>query len=499
MPRAASLEPTEREFCQRIAAAAFANPFSDQRHELDLQIAGHFHGEPERVERLRTSVGDLVQKLERENKAHLAVYNGEDRRVMEIVFLFEIFHRFYRQFDELITQQVNAGDRPLVVEFAGDVLGLMARRGFDAQMSLRYLAVFYQLRRGFYFIMGGLTGLSPCMKELRKHLWNNVFTHDIRVYDSHLRDRMEDFSTVLLGETGTGKGTAAAAIGRSAFIPFDEKKNCFAESFTRAFVSLNLSQFPETLIESELFGHKRGAFTGAIQAHEGVFARCSRYGAIFLDEIGDVSVPVQIKLLQVLQDRTFSPVGGREKLHFRGRVIAATNRSLPELRARKLFRDDFFYRLCSDVITVPPLRQRIAESRNELDLLIEQLIERMTGGPSPELAALVRTVFDESLERDYPWPGNVRELEQAVRRILLTRSFSGETRTNRDRSEIIAASLENGSMKADELLAAYCALLYERYGSFEEVARRTDLDRRTVKRYLQMGRGVAPDECNIQG
>src|SRR5438552_12916529 len=188
--------------------------------------------------------------------------------------------------------------------------------------------------------MDGLIGQSPCMKELRRHLWNNIFTHDVRCYDRYLWNRMEDFSTLLLGETGTGKGTAAAAIGRSGFIPFDEKKGCFAESFTRGFIALNLSQYPETLIESELFGHKKGAFTGAIEAHEGIFSRCSAYGAIFLDEIGEVSASLQIKLLQVLQERTFSPVGSHETLRFRGRVIAATNQPIDHLRQR--IRDDFF-------------------------------------------------------------------------------------------------------------------------------------------------------------
>src|SRR6185436_17438644 len=122
---------------------------------------------------------------------------------------------------------------------------------------------------------------------------------------------------------------------------------------------------------------------------EGIFARCSPHGAIFLDEIGDASVPVQIKLLQVLQDRTFSPVGSHAKLRFRGRVIAATNRPLQELRARKLFRDDFYYRLCSDVITVPPLRQRLAESPEEMNLLLQELVRRMTGKSDPDLVTMV--------------------------------------------------------------------------------------------------------------
>ena len=298
---------------------------------------------------------------------------------------------------------------------------------------------------------------------------------------------MEDFSTLLLGETGTGKGTAAAAIGRSGFIPFDEKRGRFAASFTRSFIALNLSQYPETLIESELFGHRKGAFTGAVEAHEGVFARCSPYGAIFLDEIGDVPAPVQIKLLQVLQERTFAPVGSHEKQRFHGRVIAATNQPLDSLRDRKLFRDDFFYRLCSDVITVPPLRQRLRESREELPFLVEHLVTRMTGGPAPELGALVLEVLRGGVGATYGWPGNVRELEQAVRRILVTRRYDGDHRgAARDvRSELLGA-LERGELDADTLLAGYCGLLHERHGTIEEVARRSNLDRRTVKRYLAM-------------
>jgi DNA-binding NtrC family response regulator len=296
---------------------------------------------------------------------------------------------------------------------------------------------------------------------------------------------MEDFSTMLLGETGTGKGTAAAAIGRSGYIPFDEKRGQFAESFTRTFVALNLSQFPETLIESELFGHRKGAFTGAVEAHEGVFARCSPFGAIFLDEIGEMSVPVQIKLLQVLQERTFTPVGSHEKQRFRGRVIAATNKPLDRLRSTGQFRDDFFYRLCSDIITVPPLRQRIAEEPAELDDLIGLIVTRLTGEAAPELVGAVRGAVD----KHYPWPGNVRELEQAVRRILLTRQYRGDHRaTAPDLCSRLQAGLADGSLDADQLLAGYCALLHQRHHNYEEVARRTNLDRRTAKAYVEKHR-----------
>src|SRR5205085_1538803 len=174
-----------------------------------------------------------------------------------------------------------------------------------------------------------------------RHLWQNVFTQEVHLYEHYLWDRMEDFSTLLLGETGTGKGAAAAAIGRSGYIPFGRNQGRFAESFMRSFIALNLSQFPESLIESELFGHRKGAFTGAVEAHEGLLARCSAHGAIFLDEIGEVSAPIQIKLLQVLQERSFCPVGSHETVKFRGRVVAATNRPLETPDGRKVFRDDF--------------------------------------------------------------------------------------------------------------------------------------------------------------
>ncbi|HAA05421.1 MAG TPA: Fis family transcriptional regulator, partial [Syntrophobacteraceae bacterium] len=410
------LTAVDRCFFDLVARATFSNPFSDDRGELDLRLADCSPQVPlvERVDRAIAKVRERVGKLESSGGGDLRRYRGEDRSVLRGAFLFDVFHHYYEAFDHFIADQVRTGKDSLPVPFARDALAMLNKRGFGEFESQRFFAMFYQVRRAFYFINQGLVGHSRSMQDLRRRLWNNVFTYDSHWYERYLWNRMEDFSTLLLGETGSGKGSAAAAIGRSGFIPFDDRKGCFAESFTRSFNSINLSQYPESLIESELFGHRKGAFTGAIDHHQGILARCSPHGAILLDEIGDVSIPVQVKLLQVLQDRSFSPVGSHEILRFRGRVIAATNRPLPKLRLAGLFRDDFFYRLCSDVIVVPSFRQRLQEDREELFIMVTHVIQRILGVPASDLVRWVCAALAKGLGSNYGWPGNIRELENVI-------------------------------------------------------------------------------------
>jgi len=350
------LQPSDREFFSDVARAVFTNPFSNERAEIDAKIGGGSPREDQddRLIRVTRRVAERISQLDADGDACLNHYSGEDRDVLAFTFLFDGYHRCRDPFDKLISEQIAAGEAACQVPFAKDALDLLERRGFSPEEALRDFGLFYQIRRGSYFIGHALVGDSPSMKELRLNLWNNIFTKDIRWSNRYRWNRMENFSTLFLGETGTGKRSAATAIGRGGFIPFDPKRGCFEESFTRTFVSLNLSQFPETLIESELFGHEKGALTGAVEPHQGVFASCSHHVSIFLYEIGEVSVPVQIKLLQVVQERVFTPVGSHEEKRFRGRVISATNKTLTKLRGEGLFRDDFFYRLCSDQITVPP-------------------------------------------------------------------------------------------------------------------------------------------------
>jgi len=484
------LNAEDREFLAAVAAIIFSNPFDDVRADIRALVPGA----PRTTGTANTHpfgaiAPALEERLEKLAAAGITTPDdvaARDREILRYGLLFRVYHHYVGHFDALIAEQLSRGDEPAAVTFAGTLLAELRAGGFGDDDAARYLALFYQLRRAYYFIADSLLGDSPAMGRLRHALWNNVFTSDVRIYEKHLWNRMEDFSTLMLGETGTGKTSAAAAIGRSGLIPFDRKRGCFAASFTSTFVAANLSQYPESLIESELFGHRKGAFTGAIDHHQGLFERLSNYGALFLDEIGEVSVPTQIKLLTVLQERRFSPVGSHEQLRFDGRVIAASNRSLAELRASSEFRDDFFYRLCSDVIEVPPLRLRLQEHPPELEQLVSLLITRTTGSDAPELTRMVVNGLRTTLADDYAWPGNVRELEQAVRRTLLTGRYDGVAATGgHDNEEILAAELRDGSLTATELLSHYCRALYARMGSYEQVARHIALDRRTVKKHIE--------------
>lgn len=480
------LRDDDRSFLELLAQATSANPFTDRRAELDAQLLGQTWdprqgwNPAEAVALVQTRVRSLI-----EAGASLRALRGRDRDLLRATLMFHLFHTTIAAMDRHITEQLGASE-PLPVPFAAECLGRLEALGFDRDEALRAFGAFFQLRRAFYFLHRELVGRGAAMKRLRAQLWNNIFTHDFLRYERILWNHLEDFSVLLLGETGVGKGAAAAAIGRSAFIPFDPRTGRFAQSFTETFIAANLSQFSEALIESELFGHCRGAFTGAIANHQGLLARCKPNGAIFLDEIGDLSPQVQIKLLRVLQERVFFPVGSHEPQRFAGRVVAATNRPLEALRGGG-FRDDFYYRLCSDVVVVPALRQRLQEEPAEFEELLRHILRRICGDAADALAHETAALVRSCTPQGYRWPGNVRELEQAVRSVLLNGSYAPPLASGVDGSSDaapLAAALAEGSLDAHGLLSAYCRLLHDRCGNYGEVARRTGLDRRTVRKYV---------------
>jgi DNA-binding NtrC family response regulator len=209
-------------------------------------------------------------------------------------------------------------------------------------------------------------------------------------------------STVLIqGESGTGKELIARAIHNSS------------DRARQPFVAVSCAALAETLLESELFGHEKGSFTGAMQQKQGKF-ELANGGTIFLDEIGDISAKLQVDLLRVLQERCFYRVGGSEEVHVDVRVIAATNVNLHQAVADGKFRDDLFYRLNVIEIRIPPLRER----REDIPMLARHFMEQI----AHELGKDVGEISDGALKllMDYSWPGNVRELENAVERAIVT-------------------------------------------------------------------------------
>ena len=191
-------------------------------------------------------------------------------------------------------------------------------------------ACFFQLRRAFLYIFHYIVGHSKPAGKFRTAIWQSIFTHDMRRYRRKLYNRMGTIPTLITGPSGTGKELVARAIGLSRYIPFDVKNKRFKRYFDEGFYAINLSALSETVIESELFGHRKGAFTGAVTERKGYFEEAGDLGSVFLDEIGEVNESIQVKLLRVLQTRSFQRLGDTENNQFNGKFIAATNRNLDE-------------------------------------------------------------------------------------------------------------------------------------------------------------------------
>jgi DNA-binding NtrC family response regulator len=217
-----------------------------------------------------------------------------------------------------------------------------------------------------------------------------------------------DSSVLITGETGTGKELIARAIHNRS------------QRAARAFVSVNCAAIPTTLISSELFGHEKGAFTGATQRRLGRF-ELAEAGTIFLDEVGELPPETQIALLRVLQEREFERIGGNKVIRANVRVIAATNRDLQQLIEEGEFRGDLYYRLNVFPVEMPPLRQR----REDIPLLVEYFIDRYASKTGKKIRGIERSTLDRL--KSYAWPGNIRELQNVIERSIVL--CEGETFT----------------------------------------------------------------------
>jgi transcriptional regulator with AAA-type ATPase domain len=493
----------ERKFAEAVGQLGHCNPFTAERiaceraalgNEFDeSQADWNVHFEDERTHPNLTRVLARCEALLDRVRAKIERRPGDlgaQFPLYEGLLLTAIYHRHRHALDELIHGEKRArGKKPGAVyqALAADAnhyLCLGDRRLPLAEPLPHLFAGFFQIRRAFENIFRLILGVSKPAIDLRAAVWESIFTHDMRRYRRAMYDRMADFTTLVTGPSGTGKELVAQAIGMSRYIPFDETKGTFHEDFSGSFYPVNLSALSPTLIESELFGHQRGSFTGAIADRAGWLEVCPALGTVFLDEVGEVDTSIQVKLLRVLQSRMFSRLGESAAREFKGKIIAATNRDLAAEMRHGRFRHDFYYRLCSDIVAAPSLHARIADHPEELRHLVGHLAQRIVGAEGGVVAEEIVAWINANLGRDYAWPGNVRELEQCVRNYVIRKRYAPPCHQDDDFADVhdgFFQEILDHRLTADELLRRYCTLVYSATGSYEATARKLKLDRRTVR------------------
>jgi DNA-binding NtrC family response regulator len=419
--------------------------------------------------------------------------SDEDWRIYEESVHYLLYQRYHPGF--VLAGGVSAGGASakgkytFYREFLKDWNTLCRFPGKPFESALKpahVFACYRQIQRAFHHIYDNIIGNSMPAARLRASIWQSIFTHDMRRYRRTLYRKMGEFPTLITGPSGTGKELIARAIAGSRYVAFDPERMEFADSPGESFLPVNIAALSPALIESELFGHRRGSFTGAIGDRKGWLEACPQSGSVFLDELGEMDLSIQVKLLRVIETRRFSPVGDTAAREFKGKLIAATNRDLErEIRAGR-FREDLYYRMCADLIQTPSLADQIEDTPGVLHELVHYMTLRTVGEETEHCLSEVEDWIRTHLPSGYAWPGNYRELEQCVRNVIIRRSYRPIQQSSTAVENDFFTRFRAGELTADQLLAHYAAQVYRLSGSYEEAARRMGLDRRTVKAKVEM-------------
>jgi transcriptional regulator with AAA-type ATPase domain len=490
------LDSRERRFLESAADLGYCNPFTPERVELERAALGREFvddgpvwsasvSEPgvarPNITRLYGKIPDALESA-REKLAAAPDVATEEITIYEECVHTMLYQRYYDAFVQAKRSY------SFYRAFLDDWKRLCHIPGKHLRSELdpaHVFACFRQIQRAFDLIYDHIIGNSLASARLRASIWQSIFTHDMRRYRRILYRKMGDFPTLITGPSGTGKELIARAIAGSRYVPFDAERMDFADAQSEAFLPINIAALSPTLIESELFGHRRGSFTGAVGDRKGWLESCPPTGSVFLDELGEMDLAIQVKLLRVIETRKFAAVGDTAVRDFRGKLIAATNRDLPAEIQSGRFREDLYYRLCADLIRTPSLAEQMRDSPGVLHELVYYMTLRTVGEEAAQCLPEVEDWIRQNLPADYSWPGNYRELEQCVRNVIIRRSYQPMTGSRPQSEDAFSNRYRSGEATADEVLSHYAAHMYRLTGSFEEAARRLGLDRRTVKKKVE--------------
>ncbi|HMD48459.1 MAG TPA: sigma-54 factor interaction domain-containing protein, partial [Bryobacteraceae bacterium] len=352
----AAFSDRDRHFLSSVANLGYCNHFLPERITFEKAALGREFvpggpvwsasvsdpdAEPPNVASTYKKLSALMEVLPGQLAAASDVSEEELAAYDESVHYF-LYQRYHRNF---VTSQ---GKWRFYREFVADwnrLCRIPGKRFESALDPAHVFASYRQIQRAFHQIYDTIIGNSMPAARLRASVWQSIFTLDMRRYGRGLYRKMAEFPTLITGPSGTGKELIARAIAGARYVPFDADRMEFAEAPGESFLPINIAALSPTLIESELFGHRRGSFTGAIGDRKGWLEACRATGSVFLDELGEMDLAIQVKLLRVIETRRFSAVGDTAAREFQGKLIAATNRELPaEIRAGR-FREDLYYRL----------------------------------------------------------------------------------------------------------------------------------------------------------
>jgi hypothetical protein len=500
------ISPSELKSLQTFACLAYSNPFSRERIDLEKLALGDAFVADDSLAWSRSFEQQVSDRPNVRKIAELAsglvgkfnqcAANGQSFTDSQLNQYWDVvtYVLLYRHVVHLSPDDVlkPAVSKRMWSAFQKDYEHFVSVEGLDRielQSADHLFAILCQVHRAFSYIFYYILGDSLPSVKLRESVWQSVFTNDLRRYRRVLFDRMSTLPTLITGPSGTGKELAAQAIGASQYIPFDAARGCFPKESVDCFIPLNLSAMSPTLIESELFGHRKGAFTGAVGDRAGWLGKCPSFGAVFLDEIGELDLMLQVKLLRVVQQRTYTALGEDQQQQFLGKIIGATNRDLDHEMAEGRFREDLYYRLCADRIQTPSLRSQLHQNPEDLPALVRYVSRKLAGDDSDALADQATEWIRKNLGDNYPWRGNIRELEHCVSSIMIRSCYSpaGACNSGGDLSKVVdnqpgwAGSAVAGNLTADQLLQQYCHWIHQKTGSYEATARKLGIDRRTVK------------------
>jgi len=501
------LSAPQRSLLKAVSQLGYCNPFLPERIEFERAALGadfvegeavwSYHsaeqGPRENHYRIQSRLEPVAEQVRRRLQEG-AEARDPDLVLYEDAILSLLYTRYYQQFFNAgfgaEAKRNDSGRWRFYTRFLSDwrhffeLDGVTLPTGHTASHTF---ACFRQIQRAFEHVFLAIIGSSMPAARLRASVWQSIFTHDMRRYRRTLYERMGEFATLITGPSGTGKELVARAIAESRYVPFDEQRLTFVSEDAESFFPINIAALSPTLVESELFGHKRGAFTGAVVDRKGWLEVCPESGSVFLDELGELDPAIQVKLLRVIETRTFHPVGETAGKQFRGKLITATNRDLEAAMRKGQFREDLYYRLCSDQVATPALADQLDDSPAILSELVRYMARRVAGPDGDALSHEVLQWIEGNLDPKYRWPGNYRELEQCVKNVLIRRNYRPSTSPSDGPIQEIARDLQAGKLTMEELESRYVTILYAQTGSYEEAARRLGLDRRTVKAKVDQG------------